>query len=201
MRKSLPLMMCISAFLMTLGIGAFAEDLDREYRQVLADYFDVPSDLVDEVFATALSDEDVPVVFYLSQRANMHPMRVAEIRLEEHSWMSICTVRGLSPADFHIIAAGEIESETYEPIFEKYSSTPKFLWHEINLTDGDVVNLVNLKVIASHNDYSIFEIMSLRDESADFAELNHEVAGLKAAWCQRFEAEQKLLKAGMSGGS
>ena len=47
------------------------------------------------------------------------------------------------------------------------------------LTDEEIMNLVNLRFISSHFDYSVFEIMAMRDHGKDFQRIAADVAQAK----------------------
>ncbi len=48
-------------------------------------------------------------------------------------------------------------------------------WQQIKLTDEEVINLVNLKFISSHYDYSVFTIMEMRDNGFSYREISKKV--------------------------
>ena len=48
-------------------------------------------------------------------------------------------------------------------------------WKDIELTDSEVVDLVNLKFMYSLHDYSVYEIMAMRDFGKSFLRINQQV--------------------------
>ena len=87
-----------------------------------------------------------------------------------------------------MVINGKFESETFTPIFEKYRLTPNSKWGTIELTDDEVINLVNLKFVSSHYDYSAFSIMEMRDNGYSYREIDTKVRAAK----EEMEKEQKI---------
>jgi len=50
---------------------------------------------------------------------------------------------------------------------------------DTGISDDDIVNLVNLKFISSHYDYSAFDIMAMRDNGFSYAEISTKVSAAK----------------------
>ena len=82
------------------------------------------------------------------------------------------------------LADAGIESE---PIAKLQEGRPNIV---DALTDGEIQNLVNLKFIASQNDYNVFEVMAMRDQGTDFVSLARDVREAKELWL----AQQKSRK-------
>jgi hypothetical protein len=59
----------------------------------------------------------------------------------------------------------------------------------MDLTDDDIVNLVNLKFLYRHHDYSVYEIMAMRDIGKNFIRINSQVHAVKAEMIQKQEAQ------------
>ena len=172
----------VSMLLIVLPISALAVDggeISPEFKQVLQREFDVSAETVDRVADTGLSQEDVVVCLFLAQRANMSPVHVATIRNQGDSWPDIADVRGLGPWDFYVMVNGDMPGERFPAIMEKFGLLPTSDWTKVPLSDADIIDLVNLKFVASACDYSIFEAMALREEGRDFAEIYVEIRDRK----------------------
>jgi hypothetical protein len=172
----------------------FAAQPAADFVKDVAHYFTVTEDVVEQVMATGVSQDDVPVAFYCADKCEMSPVDLAHMRARGDGWSDIATMRGIGPRDFYVIVVGDIKSETYAPIFEKYKSTPINLWRKMELTDSDIINLVNLRFVGSEHDYSVYEIMELRDSGSDFMAINQEIKHRKAELVQ-LDRDQRLREA------
>jgi hypothetical protein len=161
--------------LTVLSLAAVAVDLQADYFRSVQKYFGVDQNDISRLTKSGIDDHDLPVVFFIAQKAGHRPNAVAETRREGKSWMDVCKQYSLDATDFYMIVTGKIKSRTYGPIFDRYKQTPEKKWHEIKLTDTDITNLVNLKMMASLHDYSAYEIMAMRDYGKSFLRINQQV--------------------------
>ncbi len=184
----------LTAVLVTTAGVACGGALDGDYRDEIANYYKVDASQVDEVAATGVAAEDVPVVFFIAQRGKTNPMTIAQARVRGDSWIGITKGRNLGADIYYMPIAGEITSSTYGPIFEKYSSTSPSQWRDLPLTDNEVRDMVNLKFISSRHDYNVFKVMKMRDEGSDYLSLNREVREAKEALL----AERKAKRGGVA---
>lgn len=192
MRPSTVLFACVTMIAMLCSL-AVSDDVEVEYYKAAADYYMLSYDSVVArllVADTAIAAEDLPVTLFLAERAVTSPMTIAEVRSRGESWDEILRGRMLQSEIFYILVAGDIESRTYAPIFDKFKSTPKKDWKLLRFTDKEIVDLVNLRFISSHHDYSLFEIMRMRDAGKSFVQINHDVARIK----KEMIAEEKKRK-------
>ena len=148
--------------------GAAGGELDVEYYEAVAAYHQVSYDSVVAkllVADTTLAAVDLPVILLIAERAVTAPATIAEARSQGGSWVDIARGRMLQLDIFYFMIVGPIESETYAPIFGKFKSTAEKDWKLLEFTDQEIVDLVNLRFISSHHDYSLFKIMEMRDAS------------------------------------
>jgi hypothetical protein len=166
--------------------------ISSELKQVLQRQFVVSSEIVDGVVGTGLNHEDIVVCFYVAQRANMSPVHVAKIRSQGDSWPDIADRRGLGPWDFYVMVNGELPGQRYPAIMEKLGFLPTSDWSKAPLDDGDIIDLVNVKFVASACDYSIFETIALREEGKEFSQIYVEIADRKHALLEKQREEEDL---------
>lgn len=178
----------IVTFIATLGLTAgvvSAGDLNDEYFSALANYHGVS---YEEVFA--VSDEvganEVAAAYAISERSKVSIDKVVELRSGNESWANVARDCGLGGADFYIMISGKIESSTFSPIFDKFKAAPASAWSELVLSDDEIVNLTNLRFVSSHHDYSMFEVMAMKDISSDWSRVNRKVTIAKEAQMQKY---------------
>lgn len=175
------------ALLLMAAVAVNAVDLTTEFYVAIGDFYDVPYEDVYDLSETGMADEDIAVVYFVADRAKIEASEVAADRKVGGSWSSIANSYGLDATTFYMMVAAKITSKTYKPLFEKYSSVPQSNWENVQLTDADIVNLVNLKFVGSHHDYTVFDIMAMRDYGKSFVKINHQarLAKEKILWKQQ----------------
>lgn len=158
-----------------VNFAGASDDLEKEYYAALSAHFGVEADSLAALLELELDIKDLPVVLFLSQINKTGPSRIAGLRAKGESWMKIIENRVISPSVFYFMLTGEIESQTFAPIFAEYKALPERRWGEIVLTDDEICDMVNLKFIYSYHDYSVFEVMKMRDLGKSYPEINYQV--------------------------
>ena len=111
--------------------------LPNEYYQAVAGYYAVPLEKITDFHDKGIVDEDLPALFLISNRTEVPAEDIMEERLQEKSWAEIATEHGLKADVYYFMISGEITSETYSPIFAKYSALPDQNWDKIELSDDE----------------------------------------------------------------
>ncbi len=180
-----------------------ASEFDQSYLTAAAKHFEVEAGQVDVIIKQGVDIEDVPVILLIATRTKSSINQIAKVRARGDSWQEIITGRSISTEIFYIMIAGEITSKVYAPIFAKLSTSALGGIDKVALSDDEVVNMTNLRFISSFHDYSIFEVMAMRDFGKDFPRINNLVDQRKAEM-NRLEKQKKKeasLKAKKAEGS
>lgn len=154
-------------------------DQFAQYSETVSRYFRAPAGQIDMV-ADHVNPSEIPVVFYIADRGKVSVEKVVELRGQGETWMEVAADCNLNAADFYIMVVGEIKSKTFAPIFAKYTATPMTNWKSLELTDDEIVNLVNLRLVASQNDYSAYDVMAMYDYYTDWQRVNRKTVLAKA---------------------
>lgn len=180
------------------GVSAFAEDSEsdriRAYYDALSQHFTVSQETLSDLRDKGIVLEELPVVLMVANRAKKNPSEVGAIRAGGESWMKIAETYGLGADVFYIMINAKFSSETYSPILEKFKTVQQSQISKVLLTDGEIVNLANLKFISSVHDYTMFEIMAMRDYGKEFPQINEQVKEAKDAMLKREKEERKKKK-------
>ena len=131
----------------SLGAGplaAQAPGLEAYYRAI-GQHFGVPSAEVMILSEWRLPPEEIPVVLFLADRGGISPDAVVAQRREGTSWTAIARRYALDAGTFHVRLGGDYGS--LAPVYEEYAARPQAQWSRIELNDGDVIALVNLRVL------------------------------------------------------
>lgn len=175
MSRAVGVILLVFAMITGLLMTAAAVDLKADYFKAISKYYGISVDEVKHVSQTGIADEELPVVFFIATKSSTKPGEVANSRHNGASWSTIYEKYSISAIDLYIIISKPIHSKVYGPIYEKFNTTPRRGWKEIKLADDEVVNMVNLKMMYSLHDYSVYDIMAMRDYGKTFARINQQV--------------------------
>lgn len=167
-----------------LCLGLFgllsAEEPQKQYLADAATYFEVEPEVINDLIKQGVVIEEIPVILLISMRTKSSATQIATVRVRGDSWPDIINGRSISTEIFYIMISGEIVSKVYAPIFAKFASDPSGKMIKVPLSEDDVINMANLRFISSQHDYSIFEVMAMRDMGKEFAKINQQISQKKA---------------------
>lgn len=148
------------------GIKSFYLSVGEQYR--------VPEKEVIVIREKKISDDELPVVFFIARRASVQPGAVANLRLEGKSWMDITLHFGLSPAIFYV-AFEKDPGPPYGKAWGYFKKNKKEEWKTIRLADSDIVNFVNVKFMCDRYGYSPAQVIQMRDKNESFVFVNTKI--------------------------
>lgn len=174
------------------------DDGIKGFYLAVGDYYHVPERDVARVRERKVSDEELPVVFFLAARANVAPGVIIDLRVGEgRSWLEIGARYGLGP-DVYYVPLERDPGPPYGKAYGHFKNKPRKSWGEITLSDADVVNLVNLKFISGQYGCSPDEVVSMRAKGENFVGIQGKV---KASKAKGKEAKQAAADAPGKGNS
>lgn len=189
--------MKIKAIIITIIVALMAmtaaadENALLTYILSIGDYYDQPYEYVEDVMnSPAINDEEIPVVFFLSEKSGQDIDVIVRKREAGLTWQQITDELKLGPENYYVMIVGKLNSPCYADVLNKYNSISSEKWDQIELTDEEIVNLVNLQFIYKHHDYSPFKVIKLRDQNYEFAEVNLKVKQERMAQLQTEMAER-----------
>lgn len=191
MRLLLSTTIMILILLPTICFGEIGEGMERDFYKALAAYYTVSDDVVAGFVDGKISAADMSVILLFASKADKDPADIMKLRLDGKSWTEIYKSQNLEPGIFYFLIAGDIPSAIYGPLIAKFRETPQNQWANLDLSDTEIINLVNLRFISSQNDYSVFEIMEMRDKGKDFIRINHDVMRIKEDMVKEAKAKAK----------
>ncbi len=166
---------CAAEASVDLGVSIGEEGL-RGFYLAVGNYYGVPEREVVVVRDRHIPDEEIPVVFFLAQRAHVRPSAIIDLRLAGRSWLDISLHFGFGPEIFYVpVRETVVIGPPYGKAYGYYKKKPKKQWRTIVLSDADVVNLVNLRFISDHYRYEPEKVMKLRKGGKNFVVINDEV--------------------------
>ena len=147
------------------------QDGIKEFRLAIGDYYRVPETQVTVIRERQIPDEELPVVFFLAQRAKVSPDIIVNMRLGGKSWMDITYYYGMG-ADIYYVPVKTVNGPPYGKAYGYYKNRPKKEWKYIKLADDDVINLVDLRFISSHYGHPPDEVIKMRSDGKSFMAIN-----------------------------
>jgi hypothetical protein len=185
MKRSLILLV---GFFLLLGVAPVnASDVDlgisisdgrlRNLYLAIGDHYKVPPR---EVVAIRnqyhCDDEELPVVFFLAERARVEPAVILHLRARRYSWFDIAVQYRLSPNIFFVPVAAERIGPPYGKAYGYYRKYgPAGDWKKTRLNDSQIVDLVNLSFMSGHYGVAPESVMKLRNHEKRFVVINDEI--------------------------
>jgi hypothetical protein len=153
-----------------VGVSGGNEGISS-FNLSIGDYYHVPEREVVVVHERGINEEELPVVFFIAQRARVSPEAVVDLHLRGMNWMDITLHYGLSPEIYYVPVR---QGPPYGNAYGHYKRHPKGGWQKNDLRDADIVNQVNLKFISEHHRYSPEQVMKYRSEGKSFTSIDRD---------------------------
>ena len=187
---------CLAGVDFGLSIGSEGV---KSFYLAIGDHYQVPEKQIMVVRERKISDEEMPVVFYLAARAKVGPETIIKLRLGGKSWMDISAKYGFGP-EIYYVALKSDPGPPYGKAYGHFKNRKRKEWGSIKLTDADVVNFVNLRFISEHYGCSPDEIIKMRAKGKDFVSVNAEVKKNKGQSKKEYAKDSKKSGKGNSKG-
>lgn len=159
---------------MEVGISMGEEGM-REFFLAVGDHYRVPQSEVMIIRERGFDPYEVPVVLYLAKRAHVTPEVIMELRLSGFTWLDITLRFALGPEIFYVPVGIEVIVPPYAKAYGYYRKKPKKDSKAVVLSDDDIINLVNLKLMSEYYRYPPEKIIKMRSEGKEFFSINDEI--------------------------
>lgn len=156
------------------GVSVGQEGL-KKFFLVVRDYYRVPQREIILITGRGIPPYEIPVVLFIAKRARLAPEIITDFRLRDNAWLYIALRFGLSPEIFYVPVSVVARDPLYGKTYESFMQKPKKEWKTILLSDDDIINLVNLKLISEHYKYPPEKIIKMRSEGKEFILINNEI--------------------------
>lgn len=135
------------------GTGGAQERLaSREveaYFRAVGHHFRVPVTEVKVLSAWDLPADHVAVVLFLARRTGVSPDALVSRHRSGDSWAEVGRGLGLDAGDFHVPLPEGAALGPLAAAYRRFASTPPSGWSAVELSDPDVVALVNIRFIGA----------------------------------------------------
>lgn len=148
------------------------------FHVAVANYYHVPEREVLVIRERRISDDELPVVFFLAQRARVAPARIIALRHAGRSWWDISVHFGLGP-EVYYVPVTVVSGPPYGRAYGHYKKSRKH-WNTIVLSDDDIVNLVELRFMSEYYGIAPERVIEARGRHRDFVTVHSEIGGRHA---------------------
>ncbi len=160
----------ILILLATVGFSVKAMAEGDNYHLALQDYFKVSEQQVADAKTTGITDEELPVVFFMAQRNNLGPESVTNVHSSGLNWMQVAYHFRLNPLVFYTYLTFDTSHTPFEKVYGEYKNRQ----NPFNMTDADLINLANLKFLSEYYGRDPKDIIQRRASGKTFAEINED---------------------------
>lgn len=161
----------------------------------VGEYFNVPHRDVLFVSEMHISDDEIPVVFFLSQKTHIPPARIIDLRIKGMSWQDITLHFGYGPDIFYFpVNQTVVLNPPYGKAYGHFKHRPKKEWKTLRLGDDDIINLVNLKFISQHHKHPPDKIIALRGEGRNFVVIDDDIIKHKKQIREKVREDKHRIK-------
>ncbi len=149
----------------------------KSFYLSISSYFQVPEATVIRFREQyRLSDDELPVAFFLAREARVEPAVIINLRLQGLSWWAISLHFKLSPEIFFLPVTMAKIGPPYGRAYGYYRQhRHQKVWSQVVLTDVEIVDLVNLKFVSTHQRIPPERIMEMRAKGHGFIDIHDTV--------------------------
>ncbi len=141
----------------------------------VGDYYRIPQREVIIIKERGIPPREIPVVLLIAKKAHVAPEIVADFRLRGNTWLDTTFRFDLGPEIFYVRVGLVIRDPLYGNVYLRYTHKPKKEWSRIALSDDDIINLVNLKLMSEHYGYPFETIIRMRSSGQQFDSIDDEI--------------------------
>ena len=173
MSKLTALILCGLLCLAASALTTDSEDaLLETYQLAVSNYYDVTLESVLDASDAGLPTEELPVLFFISEKSNGYSTAILTSRLDGKDWAAIASDHDLCATDFYVHTNKEVSGARFNKIFYKFKDLTRQEFAGVKLVDSDIIDLTNLRFLYHHYNYSQHIIMSQASQGKSFLGLN-----------------------------
>jgi hypothetical protein len=124
-------------------------DATREaYFRAVAEFFSMTAAEVSILSEWSLQADEVPVVLFVARRAGVSPDALVALRRSGSPWAQLIERYHLGAGHFHVPLAASADPGRLGRAYERFAEISPDRWDEVRLRDEEMIDLVNLRIIA-----------------------------------------------------
>jgi hypothetical protein len=141
--------------------AVFSGDGLRSFFFAVGNYYNVPERDVAVIHDRAISPDDIPVVFYVAQRAHVAPAVVVDLRRSGSSWADVAFHLRLDPGIYYFSGG--------PPYGKSYG-----YWKKHPPQDEEVIDAVNVHFLADYHRVSPDVVWTERSRGRSYVVVAHD---------------------------
>lgn len=148
----------------------FQKNVENDtYYAALESYFKATKSDVAALLAQNINEEELPVVLFMARRTGLDPDAPVGVHSSGLNWMQAAWHFQIPPWVFYTpLDPKDVKNTPYEAAYQEYSDHAD----KVDLTDGDIVNLVNLKFLTEFYGCAPKEVVQMRASGKTFRQIN-----------------------------
>lgn len=168
----------VVALVTPLGLHAQEPSAARQaYFDAVAGFFRLPPKEVAILGEWGIRPDEIPAVLFIARHAGVSAEAVVALRRSGQGWSQLSERYGIGAPALHLPIRDDAPAGALEGAYRRYREVPVSNWHTIRLSDGEVVGLVNVRVIAGSLGLSIEEVIRHTSSIASYVELFVQLSG------------------------
>ncbi len=155
-------------FALSQGAGQGDPAALEAYVRVTAAHFVMPESEVALLVEGRLPADELPVVLRVSQVSGISPTALIARRRSGESWIALGQRYGVGAGSFYeAIPEGEVDERTRRA-HRLFAETPSTSWDTLQLTDDEVITLVNLHMLTREIGVDHARVLTARSSAGSF---------------------------------
>lgn len=167
----------LCAWVVPTRVSAQADTANRAYFRAVAEYFQLPVGEVAILGDWSLPADEIPVALFIATRAGISPEALVALRGSGRSWSELAGRYQVGPAQLHVPFSGVPANGLLAGAYQQYQARPVADWGQIDLTDEDIVVLVNVRVLSSILRLRPDEVLQRRAGARSFVDVYARMIG------------------------
>ncbi len=155
------------------GVAGQEQDASTRdaYFRAVARYFEVPRDEIDILGQWRLPPDEIPVALFVARWGGVSPDALVALRRSGQAWSDLAARYRVEPGTFHVPIPEGTPTHRLDDAYRQFRELPAEEWSRVQLTDADVVSLVNVRLLAETLDMPPARVLAEARASESFVAL------------------------------
>jgi hypothetical protein len=139
------------ALLSLTALSAAAQgrsDTRLAYFRAVGSYFGLPTSEIAILGDWDLPADEIPVVLFVASRAGVSPEALVALRTSGRSWSELARRYRIEAEALHVPLSARASAGPLSNAYERFRAAPVRQWDDIELTDNEIIALVNVRVLS-----------------------------------------------------
>jgi hypothetical protein len=164
----------VLATLMCAATGVEARQVDgaeSAYLRAVARHFQMPEGEVSILAHWDLPTDEIPVALFVARRAGVSAEALVALRESGRSWTALAASYNIGANTLHVPLRDPTAAGVLAGAYERFGATPVAEWADVPLGEGDIIALVNVRMLSQVLNVPPDDIARRTRSSTSFVEL------------------------------